>query len=95
MEEGGVEAARENFDFFGGDAAVDPAAAVVLGIHVDEVHLGVKPVHVNPGEGLEEAVIGEDADVLRKIGVINAAGAQAEHLRGDERDEAHGAGRAR
>ena len=46
-------------------------------------------MHVAPGHALEEAVLGEDADVLRKIGVINAAGLQVEHLGREQRSEAN------
>ena len=37
-------------------------------------------MHVIPRETFEKAVLGQDADVLRKIGVINAARLQVEHL---------------
>ena len=49
---------------------------------------------IAPGERLEKIVVGEDADVLREIGVIDAAGAQAEDLCREQRGQTDGAGRA-
>ena len=37
-------------------------------------------MHVTPRDAFEEAVLGQDADVLREIGVINAARLQIEHF---------------
>ncbi len=51
-------------------------------------------MHEVPGQALEEAILGEDADVLREIGVVNAAGLEIEHLAREERGETDRAGRA-
>ncbi len=45
-----------------------------------------------PGEGLEEGVVGEDADVLWEVGVVDAGGGQAEHFGGEECSEAERSG---
>ena len=37
-------------------------------------------MHVTPGHAFEKTVFGQNADVLRKIGVINSARLQIEHL---------------
>src|SRR5690606_38130643 len=87
IKERGVEAAREDFDALRGDAAVDPRAAIALAVHVEEVELVVEPLHEIPRERLQEIVVGEDADVLREVGVINATGAQAEDLAGEQRGQ--------
>ena len=80
-EKVGVESARENFEFLRIESAIDPALAILFGVHKNSVELAVEPMHVIPGETFEKAVLGQDADVLRKIGVINPARLQIEHLR--------------
>src|SRR5207248_11621431 len=62
------------------EAALDPALSIFFRVDENYVELAVKPVHVAPRHAFEEAVFGKNADVLRKIGVINAARLQVEHL---------------
>ena len=92
MKEAGIEASREDAQLPGGDAAVDPAPAVVLGVHVDGVKLGVEPVHVVPCQRFHQSVLGEDADIFRKIRVVDAGGGEAKHLGGRKCGKAHRAG---
>ncbi len=93
-EQFGVETARKNFQLCRIETAIDPALSIFLRIDEDGVELAVEPVHVTPGHAFEKAVFGEDADVLRKIGVINAAGLQVEHLGRKQRSEADRSWRA-
>src|ERR1043166_5989646 len=81
VKEFGVEAARENFQFRRIKPALDPALAIFLRVDEDSIELAVEPVHVTPCNALEETVLGQDADVLRKIGMINPAGLEIEHFR--------------
>ena len=41
-------------------------------------------MHVTPGHAFEEAILCQDANVLREIGVINPAGAQVQHFGGEQ-----------
>src|SRR5713101_7624020 len=93
-EQFSVEAARENFQLCRIETALDPALPVFFRVYEDGVELAIEPVHVTPSHAFEEAVFGEDADVLRKIGVINAAGLQVEHLGREQRSEADRSRRA-
>src|SRR4030095_12129681 len=93
-KESGVESAREDLKFPGVDPALDPALPVLLGVNEDCVKLAVEPVHVFPGETLEEAVLSQDADVLREVGVIDTAHLEVEHLAGEQRGKTNRAGRA-
>ena len=63
--------------------------AIFFGIDEDTVELAIEPVHVTPGDAFEVAVLGEDSDVLRKIGVVNPAGLQIEHLGSEQRGQAN------
>src|SRR4029077_10183087 len=69
-----------NFQFCRIEAAFDPALTVLFGINENGVELAVEPLHITPRHAFEETVLRQDADVLRKIGMINAAGLQVEHL---------------
>ena len=51
-------------------------------------------MHVTPRHAFEKAVLCQDADVLREISVINAAGLQVEHLGREQRGESNRSGRA-
>src|SRR5437660_11462265 len=92
MEQLCVQSAWENFQFFRIKTAFDPAPPIFLRVHEHGIELSVKPVHVTPGQALEKTVFGQDADVLRKIGMINAAGWQVAHLGRDPGRESDGAG---
>src|SRR4026208_1782898 len=83
VKECGVETAGENAQLFRGDAALNPCAAVAFAVNVNHIERVVEPLHVAPGKRLEERILREDANVLRKIGLIDAARAQAEHLGGE------------
>src|SRR5438132_7317395 len=80
MEQLCVQSAWENFQFFRIKTAFDPAPPIFLRVHEHGIELSVKPVHVTPGHAFEKTVFGQDADILRKIGVINSAGLQLEYL---------------
>src|SRR2546430_4706562 len=74
------ETARKNFQLRRIEAALDPALSIFFRVDENDVELAVKPVHITPSHAFEEAVLGKNADILRKIGVINAARLQVEHL---------------
>src|SRR5262245_31865392 len=80
MEQFGVQAARQNFQFCRIESAFNPALLVLFGINEDSVELPVKPMHVTPRHALEKTVLGEDPNILREIGMIDAAGLQVEHF---------------
>src|SRR5256885_12046256 len=44
------------------------------------VELAIEPVHVMPGHTFKKTVIGQNANVLRKVRVINAARLQVQHF---------------
>src|SRR5438105_3110924 len=94
MEQLCVQSAWENFQFFRIKTAFDPAPPIFLRVHEHGIELSVKPVHVTPGHAFEKTVFGQDADVLRKIGMINAAGLQVEHLGREQGRETDWSGRA-
>src|SRR5262249_9048713 len=94
MKEVGIESARQDFQFCGIKAPFDPALSILFGIDEHGVELPVEPMHVTPRDAFQKAVLGKDADVLRKVGVINAAGLQVEHLGGEQPSQSNRAGRA-
>src|SRR6266699_3170229 len=51
-------------------------------------------MHVTPRHTFKEAVLGKNADVLWKIGVINAARLQVEHFGREQRGQSNRPGRA-
>ena len=51
-------------------------------------------MHVPPGQAFEKTVLGQDANVLRKIGVIDSAGLQVQHLGGEQSAQSDRARRA-
>ncbi len=51
-------------------------------------------MHVTPRHAFQKTVLSQNADVLREIGVINAAGLQVEHLGREQRRQSNRAGRA-
>ena len=84
IEKIGVESARKNLQFLRRESAIDPALPILLRVHENRIELAVEPMHVAPGKAFEKTVLGQDADVLRKIGVINAARLQVQHLRREQ-----------
>src|SRR5947207_10047433 len=80
MEELRIQSARENSQFFRIKTAFDPTVAIFFRVYEDGIELPVEPVHVTPGHALEKTVFGQDPDVLGKIGVINTARLEIEHL---------------
>src|SRR4051794_7979901 len=78
MKKLGIESTRKNLEPGRIKTAFDPALAILLRIHKNRIELPVEPVHVAPRNAFEEAVFREDADVLRKIGVVDAARAQVQ-----------------
>src|SRR6266705_3663425 len=94
MKQFSVETAREKFQFCRIKPALDPALPVFFRVYENGVELAIEPVHVTPGHAFEEAIFGENANVLRKIGVMNAAGLQVEHLGREQRSEADRSRRA-
>src|SRR5437016_10275354 len=84
MEQLCVQSAWENFQFFRIKTAFDPAPPIFLRVHEHGIELAVKPVHVTPGHAFEKTVFSQDADVLRKVGVIDAARLQIEHFRREQ-----------
>src|SRR5205085_6322270 len=80
MKQLGVEATRQNFQFCRIETAFDPALTVHFRINENGVELAVEPMHVTPRHAFEKTVLCQDADVLREIGMINAASLQVEHL---------------
>src|SRR5258708_33017322 len=56
----------------------------MLRIDVDQVQLGIEPLHEIPGQGLHVIVLGEDPHVVRNISVINPDGAYVEDFGGDQ-----------
>src|SRR6202022_1308888 len=79
-----IEAARENFQFCRIKTALDPALAIFLRVYENGVELAVKPMHVTPGHAFPKTVVGQNANVLREIGVIDATGLQVEHFRSEQ-----------
>src|SRR5229473_2844428 len=94
MEQLRVEPARKNFQLGRVKPALDPAFSIFLRVHENGIELSIKPMHVTPGHAFEKTVFGQDSDVLRKIGVINAAGLQVEHLGREQSRETDWSGRA-
>ena len=88
-----IQSAGQDIDAFAIDAAFHPAAAVLLAVDVDEIELAVEPVHETPRQRFHEMIVGEDLHVLRKIRVIDAHGAQVQHLGGHQSRDADGARR--
>ena len=85
MEQFGVEAARQNLQVRRIESSFNPALLVLFGINKNSVDLPVEPMHLSPGHALKKTIFSQDADVLRKIGVINAAGLEVEHLCREQR----------
>ena len=85
MKQFGVEAARQNFQFCRIESPFNPALLVLFGINENSVELPIEPMHVTPCHAFKKTVLGQDPDVLREIGVINAAGLQVEHFRREQR----------
>ncbi len=85
MKQVGVESARQNLQFRRIESALDPALPVLFGINENRVELAVEPMHVTPGHAFKKTVFGQDPDVLREIGVINAARLQVEHFGREQR----------
>src|SRR5689334_25320488 len=84
-EERGVETARQNFQFFRRKSSRNPTSAIFFRVDKYAVELAVEPLHVSPGDTLQKTIIGQNADVLRKVGVINPAGLQVQHFRRRQR----------
>src|SRR5438477_12253548 len=80
-EECGVEPAWQNLQFFRRKSPRNPASPILLRVDKYAVELPVEPLHVMPGYAFHETIVGQNADVLRKVGVINAACLQVQHLR--------------
>src|ERR1700741_652704 len=89
-----VEAARKNFKFCRIEPALDPALPVLFGVDENGIQPAVKPVHIPPRNAFEKAVLGKNPTVLGKIGVVNAARLQVEHLGREQRSQSNGPGRA-
>ena len=79
-----VQAARQNMDAIGLDPPRLERLAVVAGVDINDVHLLVKPLHEIPRQGLHPRVIGQDAHVLREVGVVNTARLDPENLRREQ-----------
>ena len=94
MKQFGVEPARKNFQFCGIEPALDPALPVLLGVDEYGIELAIEPMHVTPRHAFKEAVLGKNADVLRKISVINAARLQVEHFGREQCGQSNRPGRA-
>ena len=75
-----IEAAWKDLQFRGIEATLDPALPIFFGVNENGVELAIEPVHVAPRDAFQEAVLSEDPDVLREIGMINAARLQIEHF---------------
>src|SRR6185295_17626544 len=73
FKEAGIESARQYPQFARIDPAFDPTSPVLLGVNKDGVELTVEPMHVFPGQTFEKAILSQDANVLRKVGVIDPA----------------------
>src|SRR6476646_11502386 len=84
-EECGVETTRQNFQFFRRKSPRDPAAAIFRRIDKYAVELAVEPLHVSPGYAFQETIVGQNADVLRKVSVINPARLEVQHFRRRQR----------
>src|SRR6476646_10452815 len=69
-EECGVETTRQNFQFFRRKSPRNPASAIFL--RIDKY-------------AFQETIVGQNTDVLRKVGVINPAGLQVQHFRRRQR----------
>src|SRR5438876_9417309 len=89
-----IEPAGENRQYGRVKSAFKPALSIFHRVHEHSIELAVKPVHVTPGHAFEKTVFSQDADILRKIGVINAAGLQVEHLGREQGCETDWSGRA-
>src|SRR5439155_23195514 len=94
MEQLCVQSAWENFQFFRITTAFDRAPPIFLRVHEHGIELCVKPPHVTPGHASEKTVFGQDADVLRKLGMINATGLKVEHIGREQCRETDWSGRA-
>ncbi len=86
-EELGIETARKNFKFCRIEAALDPALSILFGINENGVELTIKPMHVPPRHAFQEAVLGQNPDVLREVRMVNAARLQVEHFGREERSQ--------
>ena len=73
---------------------LDPALPIFFGVNKDGIELTIEPVHVTPRHTFKEAVLGKNADILWKIGVINAARLQVEHFGREQRGQSNWPGRA-
>src|SRR5260370_4215241 len=62
------------------ESARDAGVEIFFGIDENRIQLAVEPMHIMPGRALEKTVLGKNSNVLRKIGVIDAAGLQIKHL---------------
>ena len=89
-----VQAARQNVDAVGLDPPRLERLAVVARVDINDVHLLVKPLHEIPRQGLHPRVIGQDAHVLREVGVVNAARLDPEDLRCEQGAQSDRARRA-
>src|ERR1700730_6539726 len=79
-----IESARKNLQLRRVEATFDPTLAIFFRVYENSIELAVKPVHVIPRHAFPETVVGQDANVLREISVINAARLQVEHFRGEQ-----------
>ena len=89
-----IEAAWKDFQFRGIEATFDPALSILFGVNENGVELPIEPMHVTPRDAFQEAVLGKNSDVLREIGVINAARLQIEHFGCKQRGKSDRSGRA-
>ena len=77
----------QNLDFVRRYPPINPTVPVILRIHVKQIDLRIEPVHVVPCERFKKTIIRQDPNILRKIGVINSAGAQSERLGCNQRSD--------
>ena len=84
-EECGVETSWQNFQFFRRKSPRNPASSILLRVDKYAVELPVEPLHVMPGYAFHETIVGQNADVLREVSVINAARLQVQHFRRRQR----------
>src|SRR5438270_5143337 len=94
MKQLGIEAARKNFQFGRIEAAFNPALPVLFRVDENVIELAVEPMHVTPCHAFEKTILGKNPDILGKIGVINAARLQVEHLGREQRGQSNWSRRA-
>src|SRR5207249_821599 len=84
IEKLGVETAWKNLQLRRVEPTIDPALPIFFRIDEHGIELAIEPMHITPGHALEKAVLGQNANVLRKIRVVDTARLQVEHFRREQ-----------